>query len=60
MMKRFFLLGDRQLVVRADAFNAFNQDSYGLPNSNMSSASFGLNSNNWGRRIVTLSAKFIW
>ena len=60
IMKRFFLLGDRQLVVRADAFNAFNQDSYGLPNSNMSSASFGLNSNNWGRRIVTLSAKFIW
>ena len=60
IMKRFFLLGDRQLVVRADAFNAFNQDSYGLPNSNMSSASFGLNSNNWGRRIVTLSAKFVW
>lgn len=60
IMKRFFLLGDRQLVVRADAFNAFNQDSYGLPNASMSSASFGLNSNNWGRRIVTLSAKFVW
>jgi|CXWL01.1.fsa_nt_gi outer membrane receptor protein involved in Fe transport len=60
IMKRFFLLGDRQLVVRADAFNAFNQDSYGNPNSSMSSASFGLNSNNWGRRIVTLSAKFVW
>jgi hypothetical protein len=60
MMKRFFLFGDRQLVVRADAFNAFNQDQYGLPNASMSSASFGINGNNWGRRIVTLSAKFIW
>ncbi len=59
-MKRFFLLGDRQLVVRADAFNAFNQDSYGIPVTSMSSASFGTNSNNWGRRIVTLSAKFVW
>ena len=60
LMKRFTLLGNRQLVVRGDAFNAFNQDSYGLPNANMSSASFGINGNNWGRRVVTLSAKFIW
>ena len=28
----------RQLVLRADAFNVFNQDDYGLPVTNMSSA----------------------
>ncbi len=60
LMKRFFLFGNRQLVVRADAFNAFNQDAYGIPVVSMSSASFGTNTNNWGRRIVTLSGKFIW
>jgi hypothetical protein len=59
LMKRFYM-GKRQLVLRGDAFNAFNQDNYGLPNANMSSASFGQNGNNWGRRVVTLSAKFIW
>ena len=60
VMKRFHMFGDRQFIVRADAFNAFNQDAYGLPNASMSSASFGINGTNWGRRIVTLSAKFIW
>jgi hypothetical protein len=59
LLKRFYL-GQRQFLVRADAFNAFNQDTYGLPNANLSSASFGVNGNSWGRRIVTLSAKFIW
>jgi len=48
------------LILRADAFNVFNQDNYGLPTSNMSSASFGQNGANWGRRIVTLSGKFSW
>jgi hypothetical protein len=56
---------ERQIVIRADAFNAFNQDNYGIPVTNMSSASFGQNlggaaPNGWGRRIVTVSAKFIW
>ena len=59
LLKRFHI-GQRQLIVRADAFNAFNQDNYGLPNANMSSASFGQNGNSWGRRIVTLAAKFVW
>jgi hypothetical protein len=58
LMKRFYVFGDRQLQIRADAFNAFNQDSYGIPVSNMNSPSFGQNTNNWGRRIITLSAKF--
>ena len=60
LMKRFFLFGDRQLVIRGDAFNALNQNAYGLPNASLSSASFGINGTNYGRRIVTLSAKFIW
>ena len=60
LLKRFYMSGDSQLILRADAFNAFNQDTYGLPVTNlMSSTSFGQNSNNWGRRIVTLSAKFV-
>lgn len=58
LMKRFFLFGDTQLQVRADVFNAFNQDAYGIPVNSMNSASFGQNTNNWGRRIVTLGAKF--
>ena len=58
LLKRFYVFGDRQLHIRADAFNIFNQDNYGIPVSNMNSVSFGQNTNNWGRRIVTLSAKF--
>jgi hypothetical protein len=66
LMKRFHMFGDKQLQIRADAFNAFNQDNYGIPTANMNSPSFGQNpgtgqpgqSNGWGRRIVTLSAKF--
>ena len=59
LLKRI-LLGQRQLILRADAFNAFNQDAYGIPVTNMSNTAFGTNTNNWGRRVVTLSAKFIW
>jgi hypothetical protein len=59
LLKRFYL-GQRQLIIRADAFNVFNQDQYGLPTVNMTSASFGQNGQNWGRRIITLSAKFVW
>jgi len=66
LLKRFYVWGERQIVIRADMFNAFNQDNYGIPNANMSSTSFGINSGNgapgqtngWGRRIVTLSGKF--
>ncbi len=60
LLKRFYVFGDRQLIIRADAFNAFNQDSYGLPTNLMNSASFGQNGNSWGRRIVTLSAKIVF
>jgi hypothetical protein len=60
ILKRFYLGGARQFVIRGDLLNAFNQDNYGIPVATMTSASFGLNTNNWGNRSVTLSAKFIW
>ena len=57
LMKRFDLPGRPIFSVRVDAFNVFNQDNYGFPNTNMSSPSFGLNTNNWGRRIIQLGGK---
>ena len=57
LMKRFDLPGRTIFSVRLDAYNAFNQDSYGIPNVNMSSPSFGLNTNFWGRRILQLGGK---
>jgi hypothetical protein len=59
LIKRFWI-GESQLHLRVDMFNAFNQDSYGNPNATMTSPSFGQNGNNWGRRTVLLSAKFTW
>ena len=47
-----------RLNVRIDAFNVFNQDTYGVPVTSMSSADFGKNLNNWGNRSLTLSGKF--
>ena len=58
LLKRFYFWGDKQLVIRIDAFNAFNQDDYGLPITNMSNASFGQNTAFWGQRVITLGAKF--
>jgi hypothetical protein len=58
LMKRFDLPGTVLFQVRVDAFNLFNQDNYGAPVSSMSSTSFGLNTNNFGRRIIQLGGKF--
>jgi hypothetical protein len=58
LMKKFNLPGTTTFTVRVDAFNALNQDSYGAPNANMTSPSFGQNTNNWGRRIIQLGGKF--
>jgi hypothetical protein len=57
LMKRFDLPGRPIFAVRVDAFNVFNQDNYGIPNTNLSSPSFGLNTNNWGNRIIQLGGK---
>lgn len=59
LMKRF-KMGLHAVMIRVDVFNLFNQDSYGVPVSSMSSLSFGQNTNNWGRRTVQLSGKFSW
>ena len=58
LMKRFDLPGTVVFTVRVDAFNLLNQDNYGAPVSSMSSTSFGLNTNNFGRRIIQLGGKF--
>ena len=66
LLKRFYLWGDKQIVIRADAFNVFNQDDYAFQNwpgttmTTMSSASFGQNTANWGQRTFTLGAKFVF
>jgi hypothetical protein len=58
LMKRFDLPGTVLFQVRVDAFNLFNQDNYGAPVNNMTNTSFGLNTNNFGRRIIQLGGKF--
>ena len=65
VLKRFGT-GRRQVHIRADLFNAFNQDNYGsgitttnLGNT-MTNPSFGQNTNNWGQRTATVSAKVIF
>jgi len=60
--------GEKQISLRVDAFNVFNQDDYGgargtsisaAPTfNNMSSPSFGQNGLNWGRRSLQFGAKF--
>jgi hypothetical protein len=57
LMKRFALPGTVRFTVRLDAFNALNQDNYAIPVNNMSSPSFGENTNNFGRRILQLGGK---
>jgi hypothetical protein len=59
LQKRFYF-GERYFSLRIDSFNVFNQDIYGFPDNSMNSASFGINTNNWGRRSFTVSGKFSW
>jgi hypothetical protein len=58
LAKRFRLAGTHGITVRADVFNAFNQDNYGVPINAMNNLSFGQNVNNWGHRSATLSVKY--
>ncbi len=60
LSKRFTFAGTKAVQVRAEGYNVFNQDNYGVPVNAMNSASFGQNTNNWGRRTFTFAAKFIW
>ncbi|HEX7176229.1 MAG TPA: carboxypeptidase regulatory-like domain-containing protein [Pyrinomonadaceae bacterium] len=56
--KNFRFREDMRVRISADFLNAFNQDNYGNPTSNMNSANFGRNLNNWGTRSITLGGKF--
>jgi hypothetical protein len=58
LSKRFRMGGDHVLLLRVDALNVFNHDNVGNPISNMSSASYGLNTNDWGERTMTLGVKY--
>jgi len=56
--KNFRFGENKNIRFTADFLNAFNQDNYGNPTSNMNSANFGRNLNNWGTRTITLGGKF--
>ncbi|MBA3239871.1 MAG: hypothetical protein H0T60_01430, partial [Acidobacteria bacterium] len=58
LQKRFYIDEIRRFTIRADFLNAFNQDNYGIPVNNLSSASFGQNLNNFGNRTITVGGKF--
>jgi hypothetical protein len=58
VQKKFRFLESKALIVRADFLNAFNQDNYGNPVSNLNSVDFGRNLNNFGNRSILLSGKF--
>ena len=58
LSKRFQIAGSHAVSVRADFLNAFNQDEYGNPISNMTNADFGKNTNNWGNRSITLGVAY--
>jgi hypothetical protein len=58
LLKRVKILEGHTLVLRADLFNAFNQDNYGIPVNSLNSPIFGLNTNNWGNRSMVLGIKY--
>jgi hypothetical protein len=58
LQKRVNILEGHSLFLRADLFNAFNQDNYGVPVNSLNSSIFGQNTNNWGNRAMVLGAKY--
>ncbi len=58
LLKRVRILEGHNLVLRADLFNAFNQDNYGIPVNSLNSQSYGQNTNFWGNRSMTLGVKY--
>ncbi|HEY7182111.1 MAG TPA: hypothetical protein VIC84_11860, partial [Blastocatellia bacterium] len=58
LSKNIRILESQKLILRADLFNAFNQDNYGIPVNSLNSLSFGQNTNNWGNRSMTLGVKY--
>lgn len=58
LIKRIKILESKELSLRVDAFNIFNQKYFGNPTNSMSNPQFGGNFNNGGNRSLTLGAKF--
>jgi outer membrane receptor protein involved in Fe transport len=58
LQKRVRILEGQNLILRADLFNAFNQDNYGIPVNSMANPLFGQNTNFWGNRNMTLGIKY--
>jgi hypothetical protein len=58
LTKRVWFLPTQAVTIRADLLNAFNQDDYGNPISNMTNPDFGRNVNDWGNRSATLSLSY--
>ncbi len=58
LSKRFRIFSTHAIGVRADFLNAFNQDEYQNPVSNMTSPDFGKNLNDWGQRSITLGINY--
>jgi hypothetical protein len=58
LLKNIRILEGHKLVLRADLFNAFNQDNYGIPVNSLNSTIFGRNTNNWGNRSMLLGLKY--
>jgi hypothetical protein len=58
LQKRVVILEGHSLILRADLFNALNQDNYGIPVNSLSSNIFGQNTNNWGNRSMLLGIKY--
>jgi hypothetical protein len=56
--RRFTLPFGHRVLIRADLFNAFNQDNYGVPVNSLSNPAFGTNTNNWGNRSLLMSARY--
>ncbi|MGV3519724.1 TonB-dependent receptor [Luteitalea sp.] len=56
--RRFTLPFGHRVLIRADLFNAFNQDNYGVPVNSLSNPAFGTNTQNWGNRSVLMSARY--
>jgi hypothetical protein len=57
LIKRIKLWESKEISLRVDAFNIFNQRYFGNPINNMSSPLFGQNLNNGGNRSLTLGGK---
>ncbi len=58
LSKRFTTFHGQSFAFRVDFLNAFNQDEYKTPVSNMNSPDFGKNTQNWGNRSITAGLRY--